>query len=310
MTKYLRQAKNVVYGLYCTCHPGKGIRYCGKTVNSAGTRWSGHKHAATNKSNAHNKWDYHLPVHNWMRKHGVDNIEYVVLEVAPESYEIDALEVEWIYLLRERGLADLNLSTGGGGSSGWKHTDEAKQKMSARLYTQETRNKMSKSAKARGISEAAVNSARLRFGEKSALSISDDETVSMIKSELWNGNPPSHISEKYGYSRNFINHINNGRTWLHVPWPIGPRIKPSQLARSLKSSGRVQSESAKEMVRRKQEASWASGTRKGALTDNQVREIRLLRAEGLLYKEIASRVGCSQATVGRVLKNGAYSWVR
>lgn len=60
---------NVIYGLSCTCHPEKGVRYVGQTICGVAKRLREHRHGAK-KGN--------LAVHKWMRKHGVGNIEAAI----------------------------------------------------------------------------------------------------------------------------------------------------------------------------------------------------------------------------------------
>lgn len=105
-----------VYGL---CLEGLPVRYVGKTIKTVEKRFHTHKVNA-------GYLDY--PVYKWMRKHG-DAVCVRVLEEVPDDI-VDACEREWIKELRESGHVLLNCTDGGDGVSGWKHTDETKQKMS------------------------------------------------------------------------------------------------------------------------------------------------------------------------------------
>lgn len=109
----------VIYGLYCECHDE--VRYVGQTCVAGNQRWSQHK------SNA--KTGLAHPVYNWMRKHGIDNIQFRELEIMDEEF-LNCAEVEWIHALREMGFRLLNLNTGGSGQRGFTHSAKSKLKMS------------------------------------------------------------------------------------------------------------------------------------------------------------------------------------
>lgn len=225
MPPSIPQDRSVIYCFFLKSEPDR-IRYVGQTVRNFGARWSAHKCAAL-KGNPE-KWDYNVPVHCWIRKHGIDAIGFSILEKsAPEL--LDAAEVRWIAHFKASGQADLNLSLGGGGVSGWRHTEASRAKMAARVYSEETRAKMSASAKKRGASRAAAEAARVKnLGSLSHLAVLNEEIVKAIKLRLWLGETSSQIHGDYGVSLSAVNHIAANHNWTHVPWPIGPRPRPKK----------------------------------------------------------------------------------
>lgn len=108
----------IVYGLWCTCHPEKGIRYAGQTSRGWRNRWRQHKHGALK--------GHPYPSSRWIRKHGPENIRSVVLGQTDDLSELDDLETWWIEYLRGSGQADLNVTDGGGGIRGVRHTEDSK----------------------------------------------------------------------------------------------------------------------------------------------------------------------------------------
>ena len=256
MTTITEEHKNVIYGLYCVCENCKDkpelIRYVGQTFRGASVRFYYHRCDALAENY---KKKSNLPVYRWMRKHGVDNIQYMVLEVLTTREELNDAEVLWIEKLNTfRSDYGLNLSAGGSSLTGYKHSEETRAKLRGRVHTEETRKKMSDSWRRVGLTEARKDAMRLnglrRSGENASNVKLSEYQVIQIKLELWNGVPPSLVANKFNISRNMVNHINNNRSWKHVPWPIGPRqkMRTTEL-RSQRASGRKHSEETKQKIR-------------------------------------------------------------
>lgn len=70
-----------------------------------------------------------LPIHNFIRKYGEENIEWVELESVVES-KLKRAEQRWIVKLKKDGHDLLNLTDGGEGTFGFRHSDEQKAKWS------------------------------------------------------------------------------------------------------------------------------------------------------------------------------------
>jgi group I intron endonuclease len=96
------------------------FRYIGMTVNIH-KRYIGHKNSASRGEN--------LPVYRWIRSKGFKNIEMVVLDEADNSSLAD-LEMSWIKRLTENGHRLLNLTSGGEGALGYRHSDKQRAKWS------------------------------------------------------------------------------------------------------------------------------------------------------------------------------------
>ena len=134
-----------IYGLRCTCHPEDGVRYVGRTANTAVARLRGHKSWAARGGT--------LPVHAWIRKHGADNIYFEILAVAQSHEELARLELEWIERLHMSGRL-LNVVLVEQGI--WTITDEHRAKLSAagrgRKASMEARANISAALRGRRVS--------------------------------------------------------------------------------------------------------------------------------------------------------------
>lgn len=110
---------NVIYGLWCFCHPGDGIRYVGQTSKGVDGRLSAHKSALKNSISEGKPLSH---CQNWMKKHGVDNIYASILEIASSPGDLDELEEIWIASLP--GLT--NIRPGGSSSRGYKSPNNSR----------------------------------------------------------------------------------------------------------------------------------------------------------------------------------------
>lgn len=198
-----------VYGLSCTCHPERGVRYVGLTTQGHRNRMRQHVLVAVGKDPRYAR----SSVCMWIRKHGGDNIASVLIQSYPNPEAMNDGEKFHIARFRALGLADLNMNDGGSGNPGV-------------IYSDETRARMSASAKKRGVSDAVRRSARERKGELSPRAKSTAEQVRQMREMLWSGLTLSEVSERFGVSLGNVAHIDKHRSWTDVPWPIGPRQRP------------------------------------------------------------------------------------
>lgn len=327
LSSYAARPQSVVYGLYCVCGGcasarGVQVRYIGITVN--GVEFRLYQHLRESRQAPRRS----LSKSRWIQKHGSENIRIVVIEEVPETKELNSREVYWISRYKtHRSKHGLNMTSGGDGVSGYEYTDEQRKAMSER-------------AKGRKPSEAAILASRTRLGTKSPLATSDETTVEEMKRALWNGTPPSLVAKEFSVSPNFINHLNNGRTWSHVSWPIGPRQKTrtSEL-QSMKATGRTRSDATRRKLSEAISNSWtefrkerqreilkentglsdwvrsaagreANSRRNGKLSDDQVRLVRELHADGISNAEIGRRISATPTIVGRIVRGESYRFVR
>lgn len=103
-----------------------GDFYIGKTITSVNKRWTRHKHDAMKKNSHHH-------FHRAIRKYGVESFLVEVLETSPAS-TISEREIHWIAELKPA----YNMTMGGDGLLGWKHTEESRRRMSIAQTNRET----------------------------------------------------------------------------------------------------------------------------------------------------------------------------
>lgn len=265
MPKLPATPKNVIYSLSCSCHPERGVRYVGQTSKGANDRLSHHVWSANQ--------GLVYPVYAWIRKHSPANVICQVLEAVDRSELLDAAEVKWIETLgtlREQG--GLNLWPGGKSVRGYRHAPTAKTRNpGARNYSAETLARIS-AASASRVGELGGNA-----------SISDADATE-VKRLSWSGLPAGEVGDQMGIPRHVVHGIASGHTWKHVPWPIGPRVKPRD--------GRFTSERLA-----------GSKSPTAIFTEDDVREIRRLRAEdGLSHAEIGRRFGTSGTNISFICR--------
>jgi len=198
------EPKNVIYGLFCECHPERGIRYVGQT--SQGARKRRYHHVNRAKGGA----DY--AVSRWIRKHLPENIGYFTLEVLDDPRDLDRLEEWWIAelgtMFQEGGL---NLWPGGRSVRGYKQPLTKKQRPP---ISDETR---------------ALQSLRmsgLYVGEKSPVASITDAQAVEIKRLAWSGVRRDEVAKIIGCSLVVVNGVVSGRSWSHIPNPLGERVAP------------------------------------------------------------------------------------
>jgi group I intron endonuclease len=96
--------------------------YVGQTRNPK-IRWNQHKVRAKNNSPQY--------IHNAMRFHGVDNFTFQIIEEYSLEKDVNEAEEFWIQFFQTRDSnIGYNLTSGGCGSRGFKHSKESKIKMS------------------------------------------------------------------------------------------------------------------------------------------------------------------------------------
>lgn len=128
--------------------------YIGITTRDPESRWCEHLQLYCN----HNK---NFILYKSMRKHGIENFQFSIIEQTDNIETLKELESKYIqeynsYCFQENSNG-YNMTLGGEGIFGYKHSDESKEKMSRsnadRKHSNQTKRKMSESAKGKTRSE-------------------------------------------------------------------------------------------------------------------------------------------------------------
>lgn len=147
----------IVYTLFLKSKPDE-IRYVGVTkYEDTAVRLKGHKDAARKGKK--------LPVYDWIRRHGEDNIDAVVVKSFLTIEEAYIAEKKLIHQLRLTNARLLNLADGGTGGYTGPPSKEARQKMGdasrGRAWSQESLDKLSAANKGKKPSQAAIDASKL-----------------------------------------------------------------------------------------------------------------------------------------------------
>ena len=115
-----------MYKIYTLNHPlTNEIRYVGQTCQELKSRLKKHLYCINNKKDRSHR-------RNWIKSLLDMNLcpKIVLIEENLDKEKCDILEKEYIKKFKELGLNLLNMTDGGEGSIGFKHTKETKEKLS------------------------------------------------------------------------------------------------------------------------------------------------------------------------------------
>lgn len=116
--------KKIVHGrIYLIANTVNKKVYIGKTVKKLNKRWGGHRFYAKEGGRD-------LPIYNAMRKHGIDNFSIREIDHAYSHRELIRKEKKWIAYYNSIRPGGYNITHGGEGCLGYKHTPERVIKMS------------------------------------------------------------------------------------------------------------------------------------------------------------------------------------
>lgn len=108
--------------IYLVTNKINGLRYIGQTIRTLDERKEEHLYKALNGS----KYFFHRAI----KKYGIKNFEWEIIHEAETTEELNELEVHYIKEYNTFLGDGYNLTIGGRGCSGWKHSEEAKKKIS------------------------------------------------------------------------------------------------------------------------------------------------------------------------------------
>jgi len=176
-----------------------GKAYIGQTIHDLETRKMGHKYAYQMKNNI---------VYRAIRKYGWDNIIWEVIDNTEDVDELNEKERYWIKYyntyIHSENANGYNMTEGGGGSLGYFHSEESKQKMSenskGNITSEETRLKMS-------INSKGNNNANVKITE---------DIAREIKIRLASGDRNIEVKNHFGVTKKIVEHIKYLTAWKHV----------------------------------------------------------------------------------------------
>lgn len=145
------KAQYIIYALLC---PKCGCpRYIGKS--SSGLARVKHHLETVDNWDGKEHWDGSRHKINWVRALRLEGRipSFVILTILPTSDYLDAAEIFWIAEMKRRGCPLTNLTLGGGGTYGYKQSQETIEKRRAKLLgrvvSEECKTRISESLKGR-----------------------------------------------------------------------------------------------------------------------------------------------------------------
>ncbi len=134
--------------------------YIGQTIQSFKNRLNEHKKKMRNGSKS--------PLYDALRKYGIENFEFKIIDTAVNQQELDSKEIFYIKQFNSRYPSGYNLTDGGAGTFNYRHTQKDKLRMKklkegmflgennpfyGKHHTTEQKEKWKKDRKGRKLSE-------------------------------------------------------------------------------------------------------------------------------------------------------------
>jgi group I intron endonuclease len=156
-------------------------------------------------------------IHAAIVKYGIENFTFEILHEVLTEQEAFALEIQEIKLWKLNNFPCYNLSGGGEGNSGWKHTDETRKKMSI-----SRKGKRFSNEHKQALSQAQSGSNHSQFGKhqttkwKEGKSKLTAQQVQEIKQLLLMRVKQKIIAAQYDVSVPTISLIKSGKIWSEI----------------------------------------------------------------------------------------------
>lgn len=210
-------------------------------------RWIIHRNYAKKISSAPR---YNYPLYSAIRKYGVSNFTFEVIENFDTEEDSLVAEEWWIAYLKSIGAILYNLTNGGEGISGRPHSEETKRKISesnrgnqnrlGQTNSTQHRANISISQKGKvystkrksdwyqsyygkeepnglsGIEKERTEQSEKLKGELGSNSKLNEQQVKEIKQLIKDGVSHRVIAKMFGVSKSAIGDIGSGRCWSHV----------------------------------------------------------------------------------------------
>jgi group I intron endonuclease len=168
--------------VYLVTNKVNGKKYVGQTSRRLIDRWRGHQTPLRKQRNS--------CLYNAIQKYGAENFEVKTLVVVGSKQEMDYYECKLIKAFDTKVPKGYNITDGGEGPSGYKHSEEARKAISRKAMgnkrplgikrSEETRRRMSEGMRGRIFSDEhrrniGLSSLGRKFSEKSRHCMSESQ---------------------------------------------------------------------------------------------------------------------------------------
>lgn len=202
----------MAFSIYKIVNKINGKVYIGITTKGEG-RWKVHLNTVTSGPEiAKASYSY---IHKAIAKYGKEHFDFIILDELPSLKELKEAEIATIKQYRENGCKLYNLTDGGDGHLGFKHSEESKIKMS----------NAAKSVRKLNPSKYA--------GENSPhAKLTTNQVVEIV--DLYNsGLTILETSAKLNVSRDRVSQIINGKDWVHLNLKVNKRPFQEEILKNL-----------------------------------------------------------------------------
>lgn len=189
--------KYLIYAIRLTHDLSQEYRYVGKSSKGV-QRFRDHLSAANSTKNP----EYDSAKYRWIRKHYA-SVTFDILDILGTDDLLGQTEMQWIHIFRSRGYRLLNMTDGGEGASGYRHSEEHKEYMRKVLtghpVSQTTRDKIGSAQKGRLWTDTRKSEHSLRL---TGVPKPEESRVNYSQSKMGEKNPQfglkGELSPTYG----------------------------------------------------------------------------------------------------------------
>lgn len=193
------------YGIYCVLNTINNKVYIGQTSENFQRRYWHHRWKLQN--NCHDNKYLQL---SW-NKNGGENFIFEVIEVVNDISSLDAKEIEYINLYKNKHLS-YNILLGGSGRRGFKMKESTKRLIGEKNRVHMTGRKHSLATKLK-MSETRSGQLYTRYKKTNVIT---DDIARQIKTMLVSGMTSVEVSKKTKIPYSIINNILSNNTWSHI----------------------------------------------------------------------------------------------
>lgn len=262
------------HGVYIIKNIKNGKAYIGQT--RAGFRKRFLKHVSGFKCNSGHTQKF---IDDY-KFYSQDSFVFEILEIENDDSKLDDLERKYIKMFNS---IENGYNTQDGGNSYYKDKSVKDVGQPEREYNEEFRKNRSEYMKNRVVADETKE--RIRYanlGSKSPVAVLNEELVIHIKEDLVRGDSIKDVAMRYGQKYSTVSSVSHERSWGHIIVPGWD-----------------------DYIKRK-----ASVRKRHILTEDEVRDIRALLAEGYNESQIARMYGCSSSKINGVHRGVSFKNVQ
>jgi group I intron endonuclease len=254
--------------------------YVGQTVRSIALRFREHLIGRQDKNN--------LYIDRSIKKHGITNFSVCAIQEAFSREELDALEIQYIKEFETLAPQGYNLTEGGSGSSGWKHSAETRRRMSD----------SQKRSYANGVNPGRLGKKHTE-ATKAKLRRPKTEAEKLKIGLAKKGKPSKNGFRSDPQRRENAHKVHALRREGFTTYEIGEKLNMSPANAGLVLRGKVFPDIHEEEL--------SKGFQYESKKEKRARKIHVLKRQGLTTKEIREELSISPRQIYAILHGTSFS---